>query len=683
MCDKSTNPFLIPFGTLHDTIPFDRIQLSDYEPAILEGIRRHNAEIDAIISNSEPAGFENTIEALDHSGMLLTLAVTVLENLNQANTSDEMQELVLKLTPLLTEHSNNITLNSALYARIKEAAGNIQRQKLTVEQNRLLDNTLRAFVRSGADLNDNEKETYRNITNELAQAAILFDQNHLKATNAFRLHIKDEKQLSGIPVSAMEMAAEEASSHGEEGWTFTLHAPLYTPMMKFCDSRELRKEMFMAYNTQALTGENSNVEIVRSIVNLRIKLAQLLGYNTFADYVLEERMAEDKTTVDAMYKQLLEAYLPVAHKDVEAVTEQARSEEGEDFALMPWDFAYYAEHLRKAKYNFDEEKLRPYLQLEHVIEGVFGLATKLYGITFKENPQIPVYHPDVKAYEVFDADGSFLAVLYADFFPRKEKSSGAWMTSYKRQWIEPDGTDSRPHVSITTNFTKPTANKPALLTYGELETFLHEFGHALHGIFSATHYPSLCSPEVVWDFVEMPSQIMENFGREKAFLRSFAFHYQTGEPLPDTLIDGLLQARNFNAGYACIRQVSFGLLDFAWHSRQTPFDGDVVTYEKEAFRPTQLLPPLPDTCMTVQFSHIMSGGYAASYYSYKWSEMLDADAFSVFAADGVISAKVTNRFRKEILERGDAEHPKVLYHNFRGQEPTIDALLRRDGIVKP
>ena len=672
----------MPFGTLHDTIPFDRIQLSDYEPAILEGIRRHNAEIDAIISNPEPAGFENTIEALDRSGMLLTLVTTVLENLNQANTSDEMQELVLKLTPLLTEHSNNITLNSALYARIKEAAGNIQRQELTVEQNRLLDNTLRAFVRSGADLNDNEKEAYRNITNELAQAAILFDQNHLKATNAFRINIKDEKQLSGIPVSAMEMAAEEASSHGEEGWTFTLHAPLYTPMMKYCDSRELRKEMFMAYNTQALSGENSNVEIVRSIVNLRIKLAQLLGYDTFADYVLEERMAEDKATVDAMYKQLLEAYLPVARKDVEAVTEQARSEEGEDFALMPWDFAYYAEHLRKAKYNFDEEKLRPYLQLEHVIEGVFGLATKLYGISFKENPQIPVYHPDVKAYEVFDVDGSFLAVLYADFFPRKEKSSGAWMTSYKRQWIEPDGTDSRPHVSITTNFTKPTANKPALLTYGELETFLHEFGHALHGIFSATHYPSLCSPEVVWDFVEMPSQIMENFGREKAFLRSFAFHYQTGEPLPDTLIDGLLQARNFNAGYACIRQVSFGLLDFAWHSRQIPFDGDVVAYEKEAFRPTQLLPPLPDTCMTVQFSHIMSGGYAASYYSYKWSEMLDADAFSVFAADGVISAKVANRFRKEILERGDAEHPKVLYHNFRGQEPTIDALLRRDGIVK-
>ena len=672
----------MPFGTLHDTIPFDRIQLSDYEPAILEGIRRHNAEIDAIISNPEPAGFENTIEALDRSGMLLTLVVTVLENLNQANTSDEMQELVLKLTPLLTEHSNNITLNSALYARIKEAAGNIQRQELTVEQNRLLDNTFRAFVRSGADLNDNEKEAYRNITNELAQAAILFDQNHLKATNAFRLNIKDEKQLSGIPVSAMEMAAEEASSHGEEGWTFTLHAPLYTPMMKYCDSRELRKEMFMAYNTQALSGENSNVEIVRSIVNLRIKMAQLLGYDTFANYVLEERMAEDKATVDAMYKQLLEAYLPVARKDVEAVTEQARSEEGEDFALMPWDFAYYAEHLRKAKYNFDEEKLRPYLQLEHVIEGVFGLATKLYGISFKENPQIPVYHPDVKAYEVFDVDGSFLAVLYADFFPRREKSSGAWMTSYKKQGIEPDGTDSRPHVSITTNFTKPTANKPALLTYGELETFLHEFGHALHGIFSATHYPSLCSPEVVWDFVEMPSQIMENFGREKAFLRSFAFHYQTGEPLPDTLIDGLLQARNFNAGYACIRQVSFGLLDFAWHSRQIPFDGDVVAYEKEAFRPTQLLPPLPDTCMTVQFSHIMSGGYAASYYSYKWSEMLDADAFSVFAADGVISAKVANRFRKEILERGDAEHPKVLYHNFRGQEPTIDALLRRDGIVK-
>lgn len=682
MCNSNDNPFLAPFGTPHETIPFDRIRLSHYEPAILEGIRQHDAEIASIVGNTSPADFENTIEALDRSGMLLTRVSTVLGNLNEAETSNEMQQLVLKLMPLLTEHANNISLNPALYARVKEAASNISRESLTTEQQRLLDNTIRSFVRSGANLSEGDKETYRHITTELSQATILFNQNHLKATNAYRLNITDKERLAGIPETAMEMAAEEAASHEEEGWTFTLQAPLYTPLMKYCDSRALREEIYMAYNTQALYGDVSNIDVVKKIVNLRLQLAQLLGYSNYADYVLEERMAENKANVDHMYAQLLEAYLPAARKDVAAVAAQACKEQGNGFVLMPWDFAYYAEHLRKEQYNFDEETLRPYFQLENVISGVFGLATKLYGITFHENPDIPVFHPDVKAYDVLDADSSYLAVLYADFFPREGKSSGAWMTSYKGQWIEPDGTDSRPHVSITTNFTKSTAGKPALLTYDELETFLHEFGHSLHGIFAKTHYPSLCSPDVAWDFVEMPSQIMENFGTEKEFLHTFARHYQTGELLPDSLVESLVRAKNFNAAYACIRQVSFGLLDMAWYTRTTPFEGDVVAYEKEAFSSTSLLPSLPETCMTVQFGHIMAGGYPASYYSYKWSEMLDADAFSVFADDGVISPRVANRFRKEILERGDAEHPKVLYHNFRGQEPTIDALLRRDGIVK-
>lgn len=682
MDHNTSNPFLAPFGTPHDTIPFDRIRLADYEPAILEGIRRHDEEIETIIRQPGPAGFENTFEALDRSGMLLARVVSTLENLNEANTSDELQQLALKLTPLLTEHANNLSLNPALYARVKQAAANINRDALTAEQQRLLDNTVRSFVRNGADLPDSEKQQYRNITDELAKAALLFDQNHLKATNAYRLRISDKSRLAGIPPTAMEMAAEEASRHGEEGWTFTLQAPLYQPMLRFCDDRELRKEIYMAYNSQALSGDDSNIGLVSTIVNLRLKLANLLGYAHFADYVLEERMAKDKKTVDRMYRQLLDAYLPVAREEVAAVAGQARSEQGDGFSLMPWDFPYYAEHLRKKEFDFDEEELRPYFQLEHVIEGVFGLATKLYGISFRENSSIPVYHADVKAYEVSDTDGSFLAVLYADFFPREGKSSGAWMTSYKGQWTEPDGTDSRPHVAIQTNFTKPTTNKPALLSFGELETFLHEFGHALHGIFSATHYPSLCSPDVVWDFVEMPSQIMENFAKETVFLRSFARHYQTGAPIPDALIDGLQRARHFNAGYACMRQVSFGLLDFAWHTLTAPFSGDVVAFEKEAFRSTQLLPSIPGTCMSTQFGHIMSGGYAASYYSYKWSEMLDADAFSVFAADGVVSAEVGSRFRKEILSRGDAEHPAILYRNFRGQDPTIDALLRRDGIRK-
>ncbi len=680
---QTDNPFLTPHTTPHGAIPFDKIRLEHYEPALMEGIRQDNEEIRAITDNPEPPTFDNTIAALDYGGRLLEEVSTVMDNLDEAETSDELQELVRRMTPILTEHSNDVSLNAALFDRVKVVYENWQNgtERIeTEEQQRLLDDTYRSFVRSGASLNDDDKALYRQLTAELAQATVLFGQNHLKATNAFRLNITDEERLTGLPETALLQAEEEAEDHDEKGWTFTLHAPSYVPFMTYCHDRDLRRQLYMAYNTQAIKGDTSNVELVRQIVNLRLRIVQLLGYKDFADYILEERMAEDIQHVNSLYEKLLKSYMPAAKQDVEAVRKKAREEEGDAFELMPWDFSYYAERLRKAEYDFDEEKLRPYFKLENVINGVFGLATRLYGISFQVNPAIPVYHPDVKAYEVQDSDGTFLAILYADFFPRESKSSGAWMTNYKEQWREPDGTDSRPHVSITTNFTKPTAEKPALLTYDEVETFLHEFGHALHGIFSATRYPSQCSPNVAWDFVELPSQLMENFGTEKALLHSFARHYETDELIPDELIASLVRSKNFNAGYACIRQVSFGLLDFAWHTRTEPFEGDVIPYEKDAFSPTRLLPDVPGTCMSVQFSHIMDGGYAAGYYSYKWAEVLDADAFSVFAADGVISPRVASRFRKEILSKGDSEHPMKLFKAFRGQEPTIDALLRRDGI---
>ena len=681
MCNHSDNPFLEAWDTPHGTVPFDRISLKDYKPTLEEGIRQHDAEIDAIVNNPEAASFDNTIAALNRAGRLLDKVTTVAGNLNEAATSEALQDLIMELMPVLTEHSNNVSLNPALFARIKEVYDHVDRATLTTEQQRLLDNTYRSFVRGGANLDEAQKAEYRRLTNDLSQATLLFDRNHLNATNAYSLNVTDSTRLHGLPASALEMAAAEAAERGQEGWTFTLHAPSYQPLLTYCEDRSLREELYMAYNTQAMDGEGSNLPVVRDIVNLRLQIAQLLGYECFADYVLEERMAGSRAAVDAMYDQLLAAYLPAARREVEAVAALAKEENGEEFTLMPWDFSFYADRLRKAKYNFDKEMLRPYFPLDSVIKGVFGLATELYGITFKENADIPVYHPDVRAYEVYDADGSFLAVFYADFFPRSSKSSGAWMTEYKGQWREPDGSDSRPHISLVTNFTKPVADKPALLTFGEVETFLHEFGHSLHGMFAATNYPSMCSPHVKWDFVELPSQIMENFAIERAFLKTFAYHHETGEQLPDSLLESLVRARNFNAAYACIRQVSLGLLDMAWYTRTTPFEGDVVAYEKEAFSPTQLLPTLPETCMTTQFGHIMAGGYAAGYYSYKWAEVLDADAFSVFREAGVINADVARRFREEVLSKGDAEHPMTLFKAFRGQEPTIDALLQRDGIT--
>ena len=675
------NPFLQPYATPHETVPFHLIRLEHYEPAIREGMRQEDEEIAAIVTNTEAPTFANTILPLAESGKLLERVTTVLFNLMSAETCDELEAIAEKMMPELSEHSNNISLNPELFARVKAVYE--QRETLTLipEERQLLEKTYDGFRRNGANLSDADKETYRRLSMELSTLTLRFSQNHLKETNRYELVLTQAEQLQGLPPSAVEAAAHTAAEKGKEGWVITLQAPSYVPFMKYSDCRDLRRELYMAYNTQCThDNEQNNFDIVRQLVNHRMELARLLGYTDYADYVLRKRMAEDSAHVYRLLDDLLEAYTPAAHREVAEVEVLARRLEGDDFQLMPWDFSYYSEKLKNEKYQFDEEALPPSFDLSRVKEGVFGLATRLYGITFRRNPDIPVYHPDVDAYEVFDTDGSYLAVLYTDFHPRAGKRSGAWMTSYKEQWTEADGTDSRPHVSVTMNFTKPTADKPALLTFSEVTTFLHEFGHALHGMFARTRFQSMSGTNVYWDFVELPSQFMENFAIEKDFLHTFARHYQTNAPIPDEWIQRIVDASNFNVAYSCLRQVSFGLLDMAWYTRREPFSGDVAAYERQAWQRAQLLPPVDGTCMSVQFGHIMSGGYSAGYYSYKWAEVLDADAFSVFKQHGIFDRATADSFRQHILSKGGTEHPMTLYKRFRGQEPTIDALLKRNGI---
>lgn len=676
------NPFLHAYGTPHETVPFNRIELNDYEPAIREGMDEEDREIERITDNTEPPTFENTILALENSGALLERVTTVFFNLMSAETCDEMDALAEKMMPELSEHSNNISLNPKLFSRIKQVYAQKESLKLTAEEKQLLQKTYDGFMRNGADLSDSDKEIYRKLSAELSSLTLKFAQNHLKETNSFELVLTDKNELEGLPESTVEAARHAAEEKGKKDcWMFTLQAPSYVPFMKYSAKRGLRKKLYMAYNTQCThANEYNNTEIVKRIVNIRMEMAQLLGFKDFADYVLRKRMAENSGNVYKLLNDLLDAYSPAARKEVEEVEKLARETEGENFILMPWDFSYYAEKLKDRKYSLNDEELRPYFELGKVKQGVFGLATRLYGITFKENKEIPVYHPDVQAYEVYDKDGSYLAVLYADFHPRAGKRSGAWMTSYKEQWTDAEGNNSRPHVSITTNFTKPTSDRPALLTFAEVTTFLHEFGHALHGIFANTRFKSMSGTNVYWDFVELPSQIMENFATEKEFLSTFARHYVTGEPIPEELIRRIIDSSNFNTAYACLRQVSFGLLDMAWYTRTSPFEGNVKAYEKESWTKAQTLPQPDETCMSVQFGHIMSGGYAAGYYSYKWAEVLDADAFSLFQEKGIFNSKVAQSFRDCILSKGGTEHPMTLYKRFRGQGPTIDALLRRNGI---
>lgn len=681
---ETQNPFFENIHTPHGTVPFDRIAVEHYAPAIRRGIECQNEEIDAIVNNLEPANFHNTILALEKSGQLLHRVEVVFDNLLSAETNDAMQELAKELMPLLSEHANNITLNERLFERVKTAYEHRNNEPLTAEQRKLTEDTYEGFVRSGANLQGADKEKYRELSRQLSLLTLQFSENNLKETNDYQLVLTDEAQLKGLPQSAIDAAAETAREKQQEGWVFTLHAPSYVPFLTYAADRDLRKEIYMAYNTKC-THANAcnNLDIVKQLVNTRLALAQLLGYKDYATYKLERRMAQNSANVYHLLDQLLEAYKPTAQKEYAEVQALAREEQGANFTLMPWDWGYYSQKLKDRKFNLNDEMLRPYFELENVKKGVFGLATRLYGITFQKNPDIPVYHKDVEAFDVFDKDGSFLAVLYTDFHPREGKRSGAWMTSYKEQWIdEKTGENSRPHISLVMNFTKPTQDKPALLTFGELETFLHEFGHSLHGMFANTTYASLSGTNVYWDFVELPSQFMENFAVEKEFLHTFARHYQTGELIPDELVQRIVNSRNFNAAYACLRQVSFGLLDMAWYTRTTPFEGDVMAYEKQAWARAQVLPSVEGTCMSTQFSHIFAGGYSAGYYSYKWAEVLDADAFSLFKKQGIFDQKTAFSFRENILSRGGTEHPMTLYKRFRGQEPTIDALLIRNGIKK-
>ena len=678
------NPLLTEFQTPHHTLPFHLIRTEHYEPAIREGMEQQNQEIEAIINQPEAPTFQNTILALEHSGRLLGRASTVFGNLLSAETNEEMQELAKTIMPMLTEQANNIHLNEKLFARVKTVYEQRMDAHLNPEQLKLVEDLYEGFANSGANLKGAEKEQYRQLSNELSLLTLQFSENNLKETNRYQLNITDQTQLTGLPDSALEMAAETAKEKGQSGWTFTLHAPSYVPFMTYADNRSLRQELYMAYNTKCTHDDAlNNLEIVQKIVNTRLAIAQLLGYPDVASYKLKRRMAQDSEAVYRLLNDLLEAYTPTAHREYAEVEALARETEGADFQLMPWDWSYYSHKLKQKKYQIDDETLRPYFELSQVKAGIFKLATRLYGITFHKNPEIPVYHPEVDAYEVFDRDGSFLAVLYTDFHPREGKRSGAWMTSFKEQWKEETtGENSRPQVSIVMNFTKPTQDKPALLTFSEVETFLHEFGHSLHGMFANTTYESLSGTNVFWDFVELPSQFMENFATEKEFLHTFARHYQTGELIPDELIERILSARHFNVAYACLRQVSFGLLDMAWYTRTTPFEGDVETYEKKAWEKAQLLPNIAGTCMSTQFSHIFAGGYAAGYYSYKWAEVLDADAFSLFKEQGIFNQEVADSFCKNILAKGGTEHPMTLYRRFRGQEPGIDALLIRNGIKK-
>ena len=683
------NPFFEEYRTPHDTVPFDRIRMEDYEEAFMEGIRRDDEQIEKTINNPEKPTFDNTIinNEDDKEGYydLLERVSTVFFNLLSAETNDEMQALAQKMQPILTKHANDVRLNKQLFERVKYV--HMHHRKLTAEEKMLLDNCYDGFVRSGALLDEEGKEKLRKLTEEASMLSLQFSQNLLKENKAFTLHITDEKQLDGLPETAIEAAAMAAKERQLEGWVFTLDFPSYSPFMTYSTQRDLREKLYMARNT-VCTHDNSenNLDICKRLVNLRREMAQLLGYRTFADYVLKHRMASKVKNVYNLLYDLIDAYKPTAIKEYEQLENMAKKMEGKDFEMRQWDQGFYSHKLQLKKYNIDAEMLRPYFELSRAIDGVFGLANRLYGITFKENKDIPVYHPDVKAYEVFDKDGSFLAVFYADFHPREGKQGGAWMTEYQGQYIDRKGVNVRPHVSVVMNLTKPTEEKPALLTLSEVETFLHEFGHSLHGMFANTRFQSLSGTNVWWDFVELPSQFMENFAVEKEFLRTFAFHYQTGEPLPDELIERIRKSRNFMAATGCLRQVSLGLLDMAYYTKRNEFDEDIIPFEKKAWRKTILFPrkkrKTPDTCMTTQFSHIMAGGYAAGYYSYKWAEVLDADAFSVFQKEGIFNQETASRFRDCILSKGGTEHPMALYKRFRGGEPTIDALLKRNGIKK-
>lgn len=687
---QAANPFLEykKWNTPHGTYPFNEIRPEHYMPAFEEGMRQGLADIDAIVNNPAAPTFKNTIEAYEKSGQLLSVVASCFYNLASADTNDELQALEVELSPKLSEYSSTIRLNEKLFERIKAVYDQKDKLKLNQEQKQLLDDVYESFANNGANLSPEDKQTYRELSARLSKLTMTYGQNALKATNAWTMLIKDEALLTGLNDDTKQLLRNNAAAKNLEGYLLNLKPTTYIPVMQDCDNRDIRRELYTAYNSRGIGGEFDNTQVIIDIVNTRLQMAQLFGKQCYADKSLHKTMAENKENVYGLLDQLRDAYMPVAKAEVAELQAFAESL-GFYATIQPFDWSYYSKKLQEQKYAISDDVLRPYFELENVKQGVFGLAKRLYGLTFKENKNIQVYNPEVVAYEVYDAKGQFLAVYYADFHPRDGKRAGAWMNDFKPQWR--DGKrDSRPHIVNVMNFTRPTADKPALLTYDEVETFLHEFGHALHGMLTRCQYSALSGTNVPRDFVELPSQFNENFLSEKEFLDTFAKHYLTGEAIPQELVDKIRASQTYHAAYACVRQLSFGYLDMAWHTLTSPFVPSecttalqaVIDFGNTAMEQVQILPNVPGTQMETAFTHIFSGGYAAGYYSYKWSELLDADAFSVFKKNGIFDKKTADSFRKNILERGGTENAMTLYKRFRGGEPTIDALMERDGIKK-
>ena len=675
------NPLLMESSAPFGAPEFDKIENEHYLPAFEAGIVEAKAEIDAIIVNEEEPTFENTIEAMEYAGATLNNVASIFYAVMEAHTNETMQQIAEEISPMLTEYSMYVSLNPELFARVKAVYEKKDELGLAQDQMKLLEDNYKSFVRGGANLSDEDKALYSKWSEELSLTTLQFSKNVLAATNAYVLNITDEADLAGLPEFVRTMAAETAAEKGLEGWAFTLDAPSYSPFLKYSENRELRKQIWTAYNTRAIGGEFDNTEIVKKIVDLRIKIANILGYETYADYALEERMAKSKANVMEFIMNLLEPSLEFARKDVADVFAYAKKNGFEGNRLESWDFSYWSERYQEAEYSLSAEELKPYFQLESCIDAVFGLASRLYGISFTELDNVPVYHEDVKVYEVKDADGSHLALFYADFFPRASKRGGAWMTSFRDQMVK-DGVEYRPFITIVCNFTKPTADAPALITHDELTTFLHEFGHALHGIFAEGRYPSLTGTSVSRDFVELPSQIMENWAFEPEYLNSFAKHYQTGEPIPAELIEKIVAAKNYLAGYAQVRQLHYGLLDMSWHTLTELPAESTVNFEAKALAPYAIMPAVEGVAFSGSFSHIFSGGYSAGYYSYKWAEVLEADAFSLFKEQGIFNTEVAASFRKNILSKGGSEDEAVIYRNFRGHDPQPEALMEKLGLTK-
>lgn len=676
--------FAAPFNTVHQTAPFSRIHNADYEPAIDRGIAKAKAEIQAIADNPETPTFENTIVALDRSGKDLSRVLNVFYPILSANADDELMEISMRVTPKLSDYSTSITLNSNLWKRVKAVYDNRASLSLTPEQEMLLQTTYDSFALSGANLEGEDRETYRRISSELSELTTLFGQNVLKELNTYEIWLTSD-DLAGLPKGIVDEAAQLAEAKGRKGeFLFTLAQPTYMAFMKYSDRPDLREKFYRLYTGRNTSGEYNNLPVLSKIASLRLQMANLLGSKTYADHSLQRTMARTPENVYKLLDQLRDAYKPALKKEMDELTEFASRLEGKPVEINAWDYSYYSNKLKNERYSYDEEQLRPYFELDNVVKGVFGLATKLYGLQFTLNDKIEGYHPDVKVYDVTDDKGQFIGVLYTDFFPRDTKRPGAWMTGFSEQFVDAAGVDNRPLVSIVMNFTKPTADKPALLTPYEVETFLHEFGHALHGLLTRCNYASLSGTNVYRDFVELPSQFNENYLTEKEFLDSFAKNYLTGEPIPQNLVDKIIASSQFGAAYACMRQLSFGYVDMAWHTlSDTTAVADPVKFERAAMEQVRIFPDVDGSATSPQFSHIFAGGYAAGYYSYKWAEVLDADAFAKFKENGIFDRATADSFRHNVLEKGGTEAPDVLYKRFRGQDPTIDALLIRDGIKKP